>query len=542
MDCLFRPPGQPRVAQGIAQEAQHFFPASARRVASWTDCLRSQYGLVALAAAVASLAAVMAALWWTGGWEHVGARNALLALLLLGVAVLVSAGIGVACLLAARLAAERPPAALPSWARLPSMALVTADPAAQSRRPDELLQTALLGQHLLVAGQLGSRVAHDLAGPLGTISTSAQLIDRCSADPEVALLVDSIRRSVETAGRLVQSLPRLAGHRAGPAGRIELARELPAQRELLETVLGRQVGLSIEVSSDADAIEADPGELSLALVNLAFNAVKAIRRVPRSTRTRGATLGQVQLIARAAAPEPGAPAPEGAHVLICMLDDGVGVDEALAERVFEPFFSTCPPGAGWGLGLNQVAAFWQRAGGVARLRSTPGLGTAVSLRLPAAPPLQMAGAVAGQAHDGVWLRGLHLLIVDSSDEFAGFAAGLLAGRGCRLSRARDVRQALEAFESGQPAIDLVLCAAELPENVDGVALARLLRRRDPQLRIVLRGAAAAAPAAAAVPEGSRDAFVSWPVNRRVRPKVADARRPTAPHEATKSNLIPWFMP
>jgi signal transduction histidine kinase len=75
--------------------------------------------------------------------------------------------------------------------------------------------------------------------------------------------------------------------------------------------------------------------------------------------------------------------PVGDYVLISLSDEGAGMDEATAKRAFEPFFSTKSPDQGTGLGLSQVYGFCQQAGGTARLDSTPGLGTTVTMFLPA---------------------------------------------------------------------------------------------------------------------------------------------------------------
>jgi two-component system sensor histidine kinase RegB len=66
-----------------------------------------------------------------------------------------------------------------------------------------------------------------------------------------------------------------------------------------------------------------------------------------------------------------------------VIDHGRGMDAAEASRAGEPFFTTKPPGSGLGLGLFLVRAFADQMGGTLRLRSTPGEGTAATLRLPA---------------------------------------------------------------------------------------------------------------------------------------------------------------
>jgi two-component system sensor histidine kinase RegB len=58
------------------------------------------------------------------------------------------------------------------------------------------------------------------------------------------------------------------------------------------------------------------------------------------------------------------------------------MDETIASRAGEPFFTTKPAGAGIGLGLFLVRAFAEQMGGTLRLRSTPGSGTAAILELP----------------------------------------------------------------------------------------------------------------------------------------------------------------
>jgi two-component system sensor histidine kinase AtoS len=65
-------------------------------------------------------------------------------------------------------------------------------------------------------------------------------------------------------------------------------------------------------------------------------------------------------------------------------DSGVGMDAVAVERAFEPYFSTKT--AGSGLGLANAKRNIELSGGTISLVSTPGVGTTVTITLPAAPP------------------------------------------------------------------------------------------------------------------------------------------------------------
>ena len=284
-------------------------------------------------------------------------------------------------------------AAAVGWRRARQAPALTVDQETLRRSLHELQERlqllearALGGQHIEALGRLTGGVAHDFNNLLGVINSSAYLIGRLSTDSQVAILLSSIMRSIDTASRLTQHLLQMSEHRPGAAAqRVDLQELLPRQQDLLRAVLGTQIALNIEVRPATPAVAVDPGELVVALVNLAMNARDAIRGMARKTGT-GEPLGHVHLLARIERSDEHDSLPEQPRVVVCMADDGRGFDEGLAARAFEPFFTTRPADGASGLGLSQVQRFCSRFEGQARLHSTPGLGTAVSMLLPAARP------------------------------------------------------------------------------------------------------------------------------------------------------------
>lgn len=325
-------------------------------------------------------------------------------------------------------------------------------------------------------GRLTGGVAHEFNNLLGVISNCAHLIERHPAAAQLQGPLSATQRSVEIGSRLIQHLLRFAGRRPTRPQRVELGRWLPEIQEALRSVLGRRIEISVVVAADTEAIEVDPGELELALINLALNA--------RDAMPRG---GELDLSARNAEAGEAEDLPAGStrrYVLISVSDTGEGVEPALLPRVFEPFFTTKAMGRGTGLGLSQVQSFCVQAGGTARLDSTLGIGTSVTLLLPA------AGAAAGDVAtpmppmaSSLRLDGKRVLLVEDNTELAGTTALLLEERGAQVRRATDASEALHQVMT-QP-FDVVLSDVMMPGMMDGLALARQMRAQLPALPVVL---------------------------------------------------------
>ena len=83
----------------------------------------------------------------------------------------------------------------------------------------------------------------------------------------------------------------------------------------------------------------------------------------------------------------------GDFVQLSLEDTGAGMSSEVLGRAFEPLFTTKPKGMGTGLGLPQVFAFCERAGGLATIDSAVGAGTSVRLYLPRAGAASVPAAV-----------------------------------------------------------------------------------------------------------------------------------------------------
>ncbi|MCE4536299.1 response regulator [Pelomonas sp. P7] len=337
-------------------------------------------------------------------------------------------------------------------------------------------QRGAQSQRVAALGRLTGGVAHEFNNLLGVISNSMHLMQRHASAAELQGPLKATQRSVDKGSQLTQHLLRFAGRRAVRIQTLSLARYLPEVQELMRSVLGRRIEISVDVSLDIWPVRLDTNELDLALVNLALNAQDAM---PSG--------GELRLRARNAGAEDLEGLPDlapGNYVLLTVADDGVGLAPAMVEHAFEPFFTTKGVGQGSGLGLSQVHGFATQAGGAARLASTPGLGTKVSLLLPAAQadgaeaPLPFAES-APQS-----IAGATVLLVEDDESLGDVTAALLMAHGARVVRAGDADAALRLLDAGVVP-EVLLSDIVMPGSMDGVGLARRLRQQHPGLPVVL---------------------------------------------------------
>ena len=370
-----------------------------------------------------------------------------------------------------------------------------ADRAAELVRANKLLQQQMVerekaeealrqSQKMEAIGRLTGGIAHDFNNLLMVASSGIELLDRTNDPKRRESLSAGIKQAVERGAALTRQL--LAFSRRSPlkAEVLDLRRHIEGLRFLLERSLREDIEVVLDLPADLWPIEADRGELELALLNLAVNARDAM---PQGGR----------LIISAANAE----ATDGGADLVCLriADTGAGMPEAVAVRVFEPFFTTKEVGRGTGLGLSQVYGFVKSSGGEISVESRESQGTTFTLCLPRTnktPPAVDASrpaAVAGPPGAGDFQG--RLLLVEDDDAVATGVGHMLDDLGYSHVRVANAGEALAVLEE-DPQFDLVFSDMVMPGDMDGLGLAQEVRRRLPTTPVLLTTGFSAAASAA----------------------------------------------
>jgi two-component system NtrC family sensor kinase len=214
-------------------------------------------------------------------------------------------------------------------------------------------------------------------------------LDLVRRDPELS--EDSrkhLERAVQEGGRVRAILRQLLDFSRPPRVTTSPVDLLGVAERTVELVRAQrryaEVGFDVRGDPAAPLALGDPDRLAQILLNLLLNAADAAldgEHALVAVEVRG-----VPTALRAGDPAGSAEARRGFDAVECRVrDSGPGVAVEDRERVFDPFFTSKPPGQGTGLGLPNALRLAEQLGGSVELAQTGG-GTEFVLRLMTAEP------------------------------------------------------------------------------------------------------------------------------------------------------------
>ncbi len=320
-------------------------------------------------------------------------------------------------------------------------------------------------QRLEAVGHLAGSLSHDFNNILTAMGGSAELL-RHERDPlERVELIDEIIAARDRGAALTRQLLAFARNDAVQPRVVDLAELVQRIQSVLHDVAGNSLRLSLQLTPGC-RVRSDVDQLEQAVVNLVSNARDAMGdggRCTISVTPEREDTGK-------------------SWVRLRVTDEGRGMAEDVMSRAFEPFFTTKPRGQGTGLGLASVMGTAMRSGGAATIDSVPGIGTCVTISLPAAdalpevdrispiPPLKTSGPYS-------------VLLAEDDDATRSIVERMLRRAGYAVHSASDGAEAVRILESGSVRVDLVLTDVMMP-GLSGRVVAARAQAMHPRLPVL----------------------------------------------------------
>jgi PAS domain S-box-containing protein len=371
--------------------------------------------------------------------------------------------------------------AVDSWGMRPRgvMMDITARKRAQAAHAE--LETQLReSQKMEAIGTLAGGIAHDFNNIIATILGNTELARQdVSANPLALESLEEIRKAGARARDLVQQILSFSRRQPTELKLTALAPIIKESVRLLRATLPARLTLDVHCDTAVPAVLADATQIQQILINLATNAMQAMRGGPGRI---GIRLDTVMLDAALADAHPALGAMHarrpGRTVRLAVSDDGPGMDAATLGRIFEPFFTTRPLDEGTGLGLSVVHGIAQAHEGAIAVDSQSGKGATFTLYLPAAEvqagapePDESAAAATATPDIG---GGRHILYIDDDESLVFLVQRLLERRGYRVSGYTDQREALDVLRADAASFDMVVSDYNMP-GMSGLDVAREVR-------------------------------------------------------------------
>ena len=343
--------------------------------------------------------------------------------------------------------------------------LLFEDQTEKRRLQEQLLQS----EKMSAIGQLIAGVAHDLNNPLASVVGFSDLLgEAADVPPRLAEPLAVIRQEAERASAIVRNLLSFARRQEGERQLQSIRPILESTHQLLKNqLLAARIELSLTFEPGLPEVEVHANQIKQVFVNIINNAAQAIA----STRAREGR-GRIAIATKCE--------PDGLSVNIS--DNGPGIPEAVAQRVFEPFFSTKSEGEGTGLGLSISLGIVKEHGGNISVDpggAGSGRGATFTVELPTGVRAELSPRARGAETEPAPAERherLRVLVVDDEPHILHYMQATLESWGHEVVLAHDGSQALKRALM-QP-FDLIICDLRMP-RLGGREMFHTLARMHP---------------------------------------------------------------
>lgn len=317
---------------------------------------------------------------------------------------------------------------------------------------------------------LAGTLAHDFNNILAAILGFSELARIAAAEGEDAgpHILEILKASYR-ARDLVRQILAFSRRTESAFAPVALRPIVNETLKLLRATLPATIRLRPRLDAEG-RILGDPTQIHQVVMNLCTNAFQAMQEEG----------GELEVTLDEVNPPPDA---AGRWLRLRVRDTGTGIEPAILNRIFDPYFTTKETGKGTGLGLAVVHGIVKQHRGRIEVTSRPGEGATFDVYLPRleeAPPGQAQGA-------GEWVPsggGERILFIDDEPALAGAAEALLVGLGYRVIASSDPQAALELFRSDPHGFDLAITDMTMPQ-LTGDRLAREMLRLRPGFPVIL---------------------------------------------------------
>ncbi|MFO7753117.1 MAG: PAS domain S-box protein [Desulfobacteraceae bacterium] len=341
------------------------------------------------------------------------------------------------------------------------------------------LENELRQAHKMEAiGTLAGGIAHDFNNILSGIFGYSQLAKSHTDNPVKSKgYIDQIINGAQRAAGLIQQILTFSRQSEHEKHLLNISVVVKESLKLLRSSIPSTIEIKEKINSSAKTM-ADPTQIHQVVMNLCTNAYHAMRSTGGVMTVE---LEEITISDQSSIPDLNIL--PGNYLKLEIRDTGQGMDNETLRKVFDPYFTTKPPGEGTGLGLALVYGIVEDHGGYIRAASAPGKGTSFQVFLPAARDNDVSG-IPQEPSKPLEGGSESIMVVDDEESILIPTREILQDYGYSVDGFSDGEYALEAFEKDPARYDLVITDMTMP-RMTGEELARRIRESRSDLPVIL---------------------------------------------------------
>ncbi len=326
-------------------------------------------------------------------------------------------------------------------------------------------------------GSLAGGIAHDFNNLLFPIvGLSEMMLDDFPPESMERKNIQEIFKAGTRGRELVQqilSFSRQSDHQPIP---VHIQKILKEVLKLCRATIPADITITKDIQIDCGPVMADPTQIHQITMNLITNAFHAVESFG------GTITVKLRQIDFNHGDDPAVQLASGPCAVLSVIDTGPGIDPAVMNKIFDPYFTTKEKGKGTGLGLATVYGIVKAHGGDIRVYSEAGNGCSFHVYLPVmekpadtAPEKQQAPLPTGTEH---------ILLVDDEAPIVHMEQQMLERLGYTVDPHFSSPDALKAFRKNPDKYDLIVSDMSMPQ-MTGKKLAEELLKIRPDIPIII---------------------------------------------------------
>ncbi len=348
----------------------------------------------------------------------------------------------------------------------------------QAEIENKNLEIQLRQAHKMEAiGTLAGGIAHDFNNLLAAIIGFAELANDDIPEWNPARhQIQEILKAGNRAKNLVKQI--LSFSRKSQLDRLPVVVQDVVKEtvQLLRATVPTTIDIHLDIDPNSGNILADKTQISQVILNLCTNSAQSMEKDGGDLliSLQPVVIGQDDTSKYH-------DLDSGSHIKLTIKDTGTGIDPAIIERIFDPYFTTKEIGEGSGMGLAMVHGIVKSHKGMVFVESKPGDGSVFQIYLP---KIEKTIKTKNKNKKAIFKGSEHILVVDDEAQLSKMTQLRLEKIGYKVTCKTNSQEAFDLFCSDPDRFDLIITDQTMPK-LTGMQMAEKMRQIKKDMPIIL---------------------------------------------------------